>query len=358
MPSRSVGPASFPRGLILSGSVVPFVPRIPSESARPQGEPLPELWRRWWSIAAPNRLRSPNSVKNYKRAEALSRSLPPHPSPGDVVVWLAAMLSAGNGPGTVENRRACLAAVYTYAQQAGWATSHPVALAPWKRPAPPDKLAWRGDDLVRRFDLAQRACVSPTERAFLGLLRFAALRCEEALGLERGDVVTRSDPWRVCIVRQRGRPNSMDTKTVKGRRERGRRRIPAPRPLVELLSPVLAAPPVQLTFGTRGMPRRPQVVPFVIPFRQHDLNKLRERIAGAFGDLPAGEAWHVWRRSRLLELWDAGVPLKDVSQLAGHESETTTERYIGRHAGADVRADLFETVDVPAQPEGGAPCPF
>ena len=337
------------------GNVHVLVPRLPSEATRPLGEPLPELWRRWWTYAAPNRLRSPNSIKNYKRAEALSASLPPYPTAADIVMWLAGLAAIGNGPGTIDNRRACLSSVYTFAQRSGWATSHPVLLAPWKAAAPPDKLAWRGAELHRRYELAQRACVTAEERVFLALLRYCALRCEEALGLHRGDVVTVGDLWRVSIVRQRGRPNCVETQPVKGRRGRGRRRLPVTPQLRELLAPVLATPPVQLAFGTRSMPRTSAVVPFVVPFRQHNLNELRARIAATMGDLPRGEAWHVWRRSRALELWDGGVPLKDVATVLGHESETTTEKYLGRHAGSDVRADVFVGVDRREEP---TPCPF
>jgi integrase len=332
-----------------------LVPRLPTEASRPQGEPLPELWRRFWLYYAPNHLRSPNSIKNYRRAETLSATLPPYPTPADVVMWLAGLQALGNGPGTVDNRRACLSAVYTFAQRSGWSTSHPVLLAPWKPAAPPEKLAWRGAELHRRYELALRACETNAERLLVGLLRYCALRLEEGLGLERGDVVTRGDPWRVSIVRQRGKPNSMETQPPKGKRGRGKRRIPVTPQLRTLLAPLLAAPPVQLTFGTRALARTVREVPFVVPFRQNDLNRLHDRIAAVMGDLPRGEAWHVWRRSRALELWDAGVPLKDVSTVLGHESETTTERYLGRHAGSDVRADVFTKVDAR---EENQPCPF
>lgn len=322
------------------GNVVPMVPRIVEGTARPQGEPLSSLWRLFWQVRGAS-LGSYQSKKNYRRCEALARSLPEYPGPGDVVVWLANLSAVGLGPSTVAMHRDILHGVYTVAQRAGWATSHPVALAPWRRPPPP-----RLDPCRNMADLwpaILRTATTPRQGAFLGVLRFLGVRLEEALGLEPHHVVRRAEPWRVEVVQQRTHPNRWTVAPPKGRKGKGARRLPVPPPLAGLLGPVLAEPPVQLLFAARGMPRERRAVPFLFPFRQHDLGQLRDRLAAVAPDVFGhGRAWHAFRRARAWELRAAGKPIRMISDALGHESEKTTETYFGRLSGADVDAGVFD----------------
>lgn len=318
--------------------VMPLVPRLAESEARPAGAPLPELWRRWWSYRGA-RLTSENSVKNYRRCEQLARALPDYPTPGDVVVWLSA-LSAASSPGTVAQRRDILHGVYTVALQAGWTTTNPVALAPWKRPRQTQLGVPRNlRDLWPRF---AAVAMGPRELAWWGVLRFLALRLEESLGLEARHVVTSCEPWRVEVVQQRSAPNSMAVIPVKDD-DRANRRLPVPAELCGLLAPLLAEPAVQLRFGTRGMPRTQSAVPFLFPYRQGDLNGALVRLRGVAPDMfPATRAWHQFRRGRAWELRAAGKGTRAISLFLGHANEKTTEGYFGRLGGHDADADLAD----------------
>lgn len=319
--------------------VMPLVPRLAESEARPAGEPLPELWRRWWLYRGAARLTSENSRKNYRRCEALSRSLPDYPTPGDIIVWLSA-LSASSSSGTVEQRRDILHGVYQVAQRAGWATVNPVALAPWTRPRKTRLHVPR--NIAEVWPALARCAAGPRELAWLGTLRFLALRLEESLALEPRHVVTVCDPWRVEVVQQRAKPNSMEVVPVKDD-DRSNRRLPVPAALREILAPLLVAPPVQLRFGTRGMPRAVREVPFLFPWRQNTLNAILARLRAVAPDLfPTSQAWHQFRRARAWELRAAGKSTRAISMFLGHEKEKTTEGYFGRLGGHDVDADLAD----------------
>lgn len=322
--------------------VLPFVPltRLPDASTAPRGRPLPELWQGW--EAARGRGLKPSSQKNYARVRRLSASLGDYPTPGDVVLWLASLQSMGLAPGTVAQARDILHGVYTLAQHAGWATTHPVALAPWRRP-PPAQL----DPVTELPELWPRirdvAGATPRERAFLGVLYHLGLRLEEALGLERRHVAQRAAGWRLLVRQQRSHPNRWTVTGTKGQRGRGARDLPVPAELRELLAPVVGAAPVQLRLGTRGMPREVRPVPFLFPFRQHELAAVRERLEHiapeTFGP---HKAWHQFRRGLATRLRLAGKPTRTIADVLGHESEKTTEGYFGRLTGARVAADALD----------------
>lgn len=329
----------------MAGDVLPFVPRIErltDEAQVPKGKPLPELWALFWRTRGAQ-LGGESSKKNYRRCQALTGALPDHPSPGDVVLWLASLHSMGLGPGTVSMHRDILHGVYTVAQQAGWATSHPVALAPWKRP--PLVQLDPVTNMAELWPVILRVGATARERAFLGCLRFLGVRLEEALGLEVKHLVVRGDVWRVHVRQQRCHPNKMTVKPTKGRRGKGARDLPVPPQLRELLEPLREAPPVQLRFGTRGMPRVERAVPFLFPFRQQDLSKVRARLAEVAPDVFAvRKAWHQFRRARAWELKVAGKPTRVIADVLGHESEKTTEGYFGRLTGNHVDPGAFDGV--------------
>lgn len=327
------------------GKVLPLVPRIASVIAKPGGEPLPELWRRWWTYCAPHDLHSPNSIKNYRRCEELSRSLPDFPGPDDIVVWLAALAPSCSAE-TLAQRRDILHRIYERALKAGWTTCNPVAIAPWKRAKRTQLNVPR--NMAELWPRLARVASSARELAWWASLRFLALRLEESLALEVRHVVTTCEPWRVEVVQQRAHPNSMDVQPVKDD-DRANRRLPVPVELREMLAPLLVAPAVQLRFGTRGMPRTERVVPFLFPFRQGDLNASLDRLRGVAPDLfPATRAWHQFRRARAWELRARGKTTRSISLYLGHSSELVTERYFGRMGGHDVDADLAD--DVPTRP--------
>lgn len=320
-------------------TVVPFVPRRPTPDidVRLEGDSLADLWRRWWE--EPGAALAKSSVKNYRRTDVLSRVLPDFPTPGDVASWLAALSSElEQGPGTVGQRRHHLMAVYSYGQKCGRVSANPVALCPYRAPRPPEPKAIL--DIETVFPKLLAVCRDMRERAFLTLLRYSGLRKEEALALIHQDFFTSHSPWYLEVARQRSHPNSMTaTMLPKGHKKR---QVEV-RPELELaMHQVLAAQPLQLAFGTRGMKREQRELPYLFPYREHDLADLRARLFSASPEqFGPGNAWHVFRHTMASEMYNAGSALADISAVLGHASMQTTEKYIKRLCGERTRPGVF-----------------
>lgn len=338
-----------------AGLVMPLVPRIANDEHRPTGEPLPVLWRKWREQYGAHAWTKPGSIKNARRCEELTSVLPLYPSPGDVVTLLAT-LGTSMAPGTVALHRDILHGVYVFANAANLCRGNPVSrhVCPWKRPPPPEPHPIRNirevwPELLRAF-----AADPPRVRAFLGVLRFTGVRVEEALGLYPADVQHRGK-WHVSVARQRSSANSMETTSVKGKGMKATRNIPVRPPLRELLAPVLGEPPVQLRFGGRGHPRRDGTVPFLFPYRAHDLDKLRQRLGALFPEhFGERKAWHTFRHTLAYEMRADQKPTELIQSVLGHKSILTTEKYLSRLIGAQVDDRAFAGLD----DEEGAPCPF
>lgn len=336
------------------GAVVPLLGWRPAQAGEhaARGLPLGELWaaveRYVWDRPGV----AGKTAANRRRTRELARTLPPHPTPVDVMAWLTTLDSMFS-PGTVENHRKGLAAVYRYGSDLGLCQGNPAALVPRRRADPkPHPIVNISEVWPRLLDV----CADDRERAFLGVLRFAGLRRGEALGLHVRDVLARPglDGWRLNVCRQRPDPNRLDhtkTKSAASSRE-----LPVRRPLAELLAPVVAAgnPTVRVGFGG-GATRE---VPYLFPYREQDLDSLiarcREVAPLAF---PAGhKAWHALRDTLSVEMRAAGKTTSEVCEVLGHSSEYVTRtHYLGSH-GAAVHAGTLDGLDGPAPPaRGGAP---
>jgi integrase len=296
---------------------------------------LPDVWRRWWDAHGERLAQS--TRKNYARTEALCADLGARPDAGDVARWCGE-LARRFAPGTAALHRDQMRAVFSYAHAAGWVKTNPVALAPWRRPPPPEPHPVR--DMDRVFPRIVAAMPDARAVALCAVVRYLGIRIEEALGLTREDF----RPLGIAILRQRPHPNRWHTTQPKGRGSlRARRVLPWREPLRAFLAPVLAAPDPLVRCIS---PVRRVRVPFVFPYRWPELEGLRRRLARAAPEhFGPGCAWHTFRHTLAFELADSGTPLERIRDVLGHASIATTERYIGRLHGAVVAADAFAGLD-------------
>jgi integrase len=334
------------------GAVVPLLGWRPAQAGEhaPKGLPLGELWasveRYVWDRPGV----AGKTAANRRRTRELAKTLPDHPTPVDVMAWLTT-LDGMFAPGTVENHRKGLAAVYRYGADLGLCSGNPAALVPRRRADP------RPHPIVNIAEVWPRlvaACKDGREAAFLGVLRFAGLRRGEALGLEVRDVLTHGAAWRLNVVRQRPDPNRLEH--TKPKTSGSCRELPVRGPLRELLAPVVAAGNPTVRVGMGGGDSRE--VPFLFPYREQDLDDLIGRLRQAAPlAFPVGhKAWHALRDTLSVEMRQAGKTTSEVAEVLGHSSEYVTRtHYLGMH-GASVHGSTLEGLDGPAPPaRGGAP---
>ncbi|MFZ5469483.1 MAG: tyrosine-type recombinase/integrase [Myxococcota bacterium] len=320
-------------------AVLPFVPKLPAGAGVPTGLALPELWRQWWPTTGQRMAK--NTQKVYRRTEALSHSLPSHPSVLDVAHWLAALGRMGHGAGTAELRRQVLAALYSWGMSAGLVSANPAALCKGILHRPPRADIHPGvRELLDAWPALLSACATEREAGFLGVLRFAGLREEEALAMRARDVLQAQEPWGLSVMYQRPHVNDLvRVAECKGRRGRDLEVRPE---LRALLAPVLALPPAVLRFGTRSAERVKREVAWLFPFREGELRKFAARLREVAPEaLLPRRLWHHFRRAFAYELRAAGVAIEDIRDLLGHESSLTTEGYCGRVLGRRVRRGIF-----------------
>lgn len=145
------------------------------------------------------------------------------------------------------------------------------------------------------------------DKAILLLLYGCGLRISEALGVRQAILAQQSD-----VLRVRG----------KGNKERELPLLPVIRRAIEAyataspyLSPSRPKASQPLFFGARGAPLQPAIF-------QRQLQSLRKAL-----DLPEFTTPHAFRHSFATHLLGAGASLRDVQELLGHASLSTTQRY-------------------------------
>lgn len=142
------------------------------------------------------------------------------------------------------------------------------------------------------------------DSAVLTLLYGSGLRISEALGLNREDVpVGRADILRI---------------TGKGNKERVAPVLPVARQAIETyiaLCPFTLEPEGPLFVGVKGKRLSPRIIQL-----------LMERLRGAFG-LPASATPHALRHSFATHLLGHGADLREIQELLGHASLSTTQIY-------------------------------
>lgn len=332
-------------------TIVPIVTWKPetADTVRAKGMPLPALWdavfRFVWAAKC-----GPKSNQNRSRTRALSVSLSDHPSPPEVLGWMAALRGMGYGEDTVDHHRKNLAALYKYGADLGLSSGNPAALAPHGRPkGKPCPIL----DIAAKWPLFLDVCADARERAFIGVMRFAGLRRGEALGLRLDDVNTYATPWRLEVVRQRPDPARIDHTPPKT--ESSCRYLPVRGPLQQLLAPVLQLGRPEIRVGKGGGRRR--VVDLLFPYRTNDLEDLIARLRQvdplAF---PEGhKAWHALRDTVSVEMHRKGKTTAQVAELLGHGSEYTTRHHYLSVFGREVHTDVTDGLDGPAPPGAGPP---
>ena len=353
-PTRAPGGPSLLRGgdgMPRRGSVVPLIGWKPAaqEEFRPKGPPLIELFdfvdRLVWSRPGV----ATKSRANRMRSRELAKALPSHPSPADIGAWMCS-LDAIMAPGTVDQHRRSLSAVYSYAGDYGISQGNPAKVTPRRKHRPDPRPILNINEL---WPALLEVCEDEREQAFLGVLRFAGLRRGEALGLKRHDVNTR-DPWRLTVVRQRPHPNDLHHTPPKS--EASCRELPVRDPLRELLAPLLALPDPQVWTGHGG--RVVERVELLFPYREHELtgfgDRLREVAPLAF---PRGhKMWHALRDSLVMEMRGAGKTWSEAAEVCGHSSEYVTRTSYGGELGRAVHRSTLAGLDPPTSgPPGMVP---
>lgn len=281
------------------------------------------------------------SRSNRMRTQELARALPSNPTPADVAAWMVA-LDSQFAPGTVDQHRRSLSAVYRYAADLGVSQGNPAALAPARRHKPDPRPIV---NIAQLWPTLLDVCQGAREQAFLGVLRFAGLRRGEALGLTRRDVNTQGATWRLNIVRQRPDPNTFDRTPPKS--ESGCRELPVRGPLRELLAPLLEAADPEVWTGHGGQVSR--VVPFLFPFRESDLTALAERLREVAPlAFPRGhKMWHALRDTLVIEMRAGGKSYSECAEVLGHSSEYVTRTSYGGVYGRAVHEDSLAGLDPP-----------
>lgn len=322
------------------GVVLPLVPRGESDLAPGRNLALPDLWKAWW-LGPGAALTNPNSRKNYKRCEELSRTLGDHPSSVAIEQWGARLVDAGFSPSTVYDVHwYVLGAVFGWGRSKGLIDADPYADA--KRVVPPPAESHPVKNIREVWPALLAVAKDATERALLGVYRFAAVRPSEGIAFHPEDVLRQVEPWELSVTKQRANADGWTTTAPKGRRQRGCRRIPVRPELRELLAPLLDAwQPVQMTFNAKRIATRTtRATRFLFPVKRNQLQDLRERLAAVAPEhFGPGHGLHTFRHTCAFELYAAGVEVVTISEWLGHESVLTTEKYLARMAGGKVRAD-------------------
>ena len=308
------------------GTAVPFVPRVPSaQDARPRGEPLPKLFaflavNKWPQLA-------PSTQASYRQTVKLAAALGPYPSVGEVAAWVTSLRRLYPPPEgfsdswTVHLHWHNLVAVYNDAKEWGLAEGcNPASLLGLKKPRA------RARAIVGVHELWPRvldACHDLRERCLLECALRLGARRRELLGLMPHDLVTTGEPWRMRIERQR-LAASWATQSLK--RDGTARAVPIVSPelrrmLVELIGQ--GAPRVWCGKGGQEL----REVPFLFPYRVHELQDLRERLAAvAPSAFPPGDFLHAVRHTFAVELNRSGASFEQAAVALGHTSTQSTRQ--------------------------------
>ncbi len=213
--------------------------------------------------------------------------------------WARVLEEAGRAPATVARKLAAVAGFYAYAAEEGAIARNPAAHV--RRPRVGDDSPTLGldrEEARRLLDVAAEA--GPRDRALVALLLYNGLRVSEACSADAGDLDTERGHRVLRVTRKRGR----------------REAVPLAPPTVEALDAYLAGrssgPLLEANDGGR--------------LDRHDAGRIVRRLTRAAG---IGKAItpHSLRHTAVTLALDAGVPLRDVQDLAGHADPRTTRRY-------------------------------
>jgi len=299
---------------------------VPSaQDARPRGEPLPKLFEflavnHWPQLADSTR-------SSYRQTVALAAALGKYPSVGEVAAWVTSLRKMYPPPEgfsdswTVHLHWHNLVAVYNAAKEWGLAEGcNPAALLKLRKPRARARAIVGVDEL---WPLVLDACHDLRERTLMECALRLGGRRAELLALEPRDLVTTGEPWRMRIERQR-RPGEWTTRALK--RDGTARAVPVVslelrRMLVDLIGE--GAPRVWVGRGGQEL----REVPYLFPYRVHELQDLRERLAAvAPTAFPAGDFLHAVRHTFAVLLNRAGASFEQAGVALGHTSTQSTKQ--------------------------------
>lgn len=334
--------------------MTPLFKLTTDSEVRPTGDTLGELVEWFCTDVLPNPqagIRRKTGL-NYRNTFKLALMwLGDHPSQDEVLKWTLALAAPPHdfGPRTVYHHFKNLRALYRYGSDGTRSQGNPCAFLRLVQPeAAPRPIV----NIDAVWPLLMEACETPRERAFLGVMRFAGLRRSEALGVKAGDVLMRTRPWWLHVERQRPTPNRWETTATK---TSGSYRSVEVRPeLVQLLSDVLDQGEAKVWTGYGG--RAVHQVPFLFPFREHELANLARRLREVAPlSFPRGKMWHIFRDTLAVEMDRAGIPVPEISRTLGHSSPVTTQvNYFGRSSMARHVAGVFGKLYEGQAPPGAA----
>jgi len=230
---------------------------------------------------------------------------PLHAHRSHVELWARDMEVQGLAPATVARRLTAVSGFYAYAQDEELIARNPVARV--RRPRLSDespRLGLNRDELAALLAAAERS--GPRDHALACLLGLNGLRVSEAVGADVADL-GQERGHRVLAVRRKG----------------GKRQLAplAPR-TVAAVEAMLAGREEGPLFATRTGRR----------MDRYAAQKVVRRLARQAG-VGKVVSPHSLRHSFVTAALDAGVPLRDVQDAAGHADPRTTRRYDrGRHS--------------------------
>ena len=241
-----------------------------------------------------------------------------------VDLYRIALEEQGLAPATVARRLSALASFYAYATDAGILPASPVARVARPRVSDESPTLGLDRDEAGAF-LTAAAEAGPRDEALACLLVLNGLRVSEAAGLDVADLTT-----------ERGHRIA----TVTGKGGKVRRAPLAPRTVAALDAHIAGRTTGPVFAGHDGA-----------PMSRHAAARTVARLARRAGIDGKKITPHSCRHTMVTLSLDAGVPLRDVQDAAGHASPETTRRYdrarhsLDRHATYTLAAFLADDAE-------------
>lgn len=243
----------------------------------------------------------PNTVRRRMdelRAFARSLDLPIlEADPRHVEAWLA---TRGQAPRTRANLVSCVSCFYQWAQREEYTDRDPTSRVPRPKLRRYLPRPISDDDLSVALRMAP-----PTMRAWLALMAFAGLRCQEVAGIDVGHLMWHTDPPMLLVAEAKG----------------GNERT------------VPLALEAELSIRACGMPRHGSLFRKLngSPYTPANVSRLTSVYLSDLGiDATAHQLRH-WFGSRV---YGQTLDLRATQELMGHASPTTTAIYTAFASGA------------------------
>ncbi len=318
-------------------AVIPLIaPTNELSAKRPSGEPIARLVMLFRQHVFPEL--ADKTQATYLQTFKL---IPPsweRPSVAEVGAWVTWLRGQYPPPPgcrdswTVHLNWKNVAALYSWAKDWGFVEGvNPAAVLGLKKPKSRARAIL---DLADVWPAILGACLDDRQRCLLETARATGCRSSELLALTPSDIVTTARPWHIHVERQR-RPGQWVTEHVKT--DHGVRSLPVPPELEALLRELLTQPAPEVWVG-RGR-QRLQTVPFLFPYRQHELNAMKTRCAVvAPGAFPKGDWLHTLRHTLAISMMRTGASTDDIQRQLGHDSPTTTQFVYSQFASRPAEA--------------------